>query len=141
MSQKSVVAYKDGKFQYFNSITSCAKSVELDVHTVINLVNHRKTSAGVSRKSLGGYQIVLEKEINLIDKAFVPEVHAKPVGGRIRGTNGEETREFDSQNQAERELHISRPSIRHSLQTGKATKGWNFEFIKGGEQYDQQEEI
>ena len=66
---------------------------------------------------------------SLIDKSFVPEVHAKPVGGRIRGTNGEDTREFDSQNQAERELHISRPSIRHSLQTGKATKGWNFEFI------------
>jgi len=130
MDKKKVVAYRDGKFYSFDSISECARELKLEVHTVVNLVNHKKTSAGVTRKSVGGYQIVSEEEKGLIDTSYIPEVHSKQVGGRIKGTDGTRTLEFDSQAQAQRELGISRQSIQKSIQSGKATKGWNFEFIK-----------
>lgn len=133
MSKKSVVAFKDGNFYTFDSITDCAKELKLDRSTVLNLVNHKKTSSGVMRRSVGGYQIALEKEKYLIDTSYIPEVHSKQVGGRIRGTNGIKALEFDSQAQAQRELGISRQSIKKSIQSGKATKGWKFEFINGGD--------
>ena len=130
MDKKKVVAYRDGKFYSFDSISECARELKLEVHTVVNLVNHKKTSAGVTRKSVGGYQIVSEEEKGLIDTSYIPEVHSKQVGGRIKGTDGTRTLEFDSQAQAQRELGISRQSIQKAIQSGKATKGWNFEFIK-----------
>ena len=130
MSKKKVVAFKGGKFYNFDSISDCANELGVDKHSVINLVNHKKTSAGVTRKSVGGYQIVSEEEKGLIDTSYIPEVHSKQVGGRIKGTDGTRTLEFDSQAQAQRELGISRQSIQKAIQSGKATKGWNFEFIK-----------
>lgn len=129
MDKKKVVAYRDGKFYSFDSISECARELKLEVHTVVNLVNHKKTSAGITRKSVGGYQIVSEEEKGLIDTSYIPEVHSKQVGGRIKGTDGTRTLEFDSQAQAQRELGISRQSIQKAIQSGKATKGWNFEFV------------
>lgn len=129
MDKRSVVAYKDGKYQYFNSISDCSNKLGLDVHTVANLVNHKATSEGIVRKSLGGYQIVAEDEVDDIDKSYKPSTHGKRVQRKVRATKDKESYVFDSLRQAQGKLDISRQSIKKALDNDKSSKGWTFEYL------------
>lgn len=122
-----VTAYKEGKYYHFDSASECARKLNIDVSSLINLLNGKESSVGKYR-SLGGYQFSRQGEEDKIDLSYKPQVH---VQRSFTGTKDGVTKIFDSVHEASRDTGVNRKSIHRSLKdNAKLRSGWDFNYIE-----------
>lgn len=121
-----VTAYKDGEYLYFDSASECARTLDISVSALTDMLRGYESNLG-KRKSLGGYQIVRQGEEYRIDKNYHPYTFKHR---RIVGFKDDRRIEFDTIKSASENLGMDTSTINRSLKkNAKLKSGWNFEYL------------
>lgn len=121
----SIVAYKNGKYKYFNNYCQAAKQLHVSLGDISLLVNNKGSIKRL--KAVKGWQIVKKGEESKIDYTYTP-IHQ--VSKKFKAMKNGHSQIFNSKSEASKILGIDSSYICKCLKYGYKGKGYTFKYIE-----------
>lgn len=120
-----LIAYKEGHYKEFDSISEAARSLSVSGSDIDCLLKYGKSNYK-HLKSLNGWQFVTPDNINSLDYSYHPVIQNRRDFKVIKGSY---SRVFKTKSEASKALNIDPSYITKCLKSHKKGKGYQFEYI------------
>lgn len=121
-----IVAYRQGTWYHFESLSECAQFIGSDTSHVSRVVQSVSLNNQSGRMSVRGYLLAYARDKDKID------INVKPHRWRTKvcACRGSEKVTFNSTKEASCYFKIDRRKLSYYIKNGKEIQGWKFSYME-----------